>query len=577
MPTKKNFSKNRTLKLVLLFIIGLNIILPVLFFSSAQANPFLQSRSFNQSDLKTSAFSKDSYDPKNNVKEHSLGLINITDIEFQESGFFNNTAKYTNLDDDLETGALVVDYKETEFIETTRIAQKNDLNENVTENMDITILINESLSVQYNDSAEGYLVYLTRLSPCNYEQVFIENSTIPITELNDNEYSIDVIENKEWLVFDFEEYFQNPPYNFTMHLIYSYNLTVTNWRLNQNTEQDLIWDEEESIVSPKFNYEFRINGNKINQSEGKFLNIPADNLLINLSIFLPDKDYLQNHKLEINSNSISVNFLKDNKIVYTKNLIRANNSEIDIEFTANYDLRFVEPVDESWAIDRLVEEQDIRERIYFPYLVSGPQEIYLSEISIIDESVSSYQIEDTYSQFGRAFEFDEVNVTELDEDIENSLVFQANATKRAGIKITLPYMFSGEICPFTIKYETDQDLFVVITDNINMPISGLEVRIYYYGEDYGTYISEEDSQPHGKIFTDENGEILVSDVPNGNYTIEIYQGDTFIKEAEVSAYNDVNYVVTSIIHFPLVILIFGSVFGIIMFIGIIIYRKNKED
>jgi hypothetical protein len=137
-------------------------------------------------------------------------------------------------------------------------------------------------------------------------------------------------------------------------------------------------------------------------------------------------------------------------------------------------------------------------------------------------------------------------------------------------------MIKNEICPFIIKYETERDLKLIITDNIRMPISGLDVKIYYYGILYGTYISQEVSQPIGPTLTDENGEILVKDVPNGNYTIKIYQGVNLIKEAEVSSYLEINYVTTQIIHFPIIVFIFSSIGGLIFILGLRIYLKQKK-
>ena len=159
------------------------------------------------------------------------------------------------------------------------------------------------------------------------------------------------------------------------------------------------------------------------------------------------------------------------------------------------------------------------------------------------------------------------------------MIFNENATKRQGIQITLPFLLKGEICPFTFKYEVDKDLKVIITDSIRMPVVGLDVVVYYYGEKYGTYISKEKNQPIGPTITDENGEILVENVPNGNYTIKIYDPITeeLIYEAEVSAFTEINYVITPIFHFPLIVLIFSlgslSIFGL----GYKIFKKQKTS
>jgi hypothetical protein len=291
----------------------------------------------------------------------------------------------------------------------------------------------------------------------------------------------------------------------------------------------------------------------------------------------PDKTLLMNHKIQINSENFGSSILNADKSL--SRLVRANNTRFIIDFKVSYIIGFVEPVDETWAIDRLVEEKDIRERIYFPQIISGPSHIFIKYINILEDTIGFDQVESESSLFGRGVSYVEVNVTELEEDIRNSLIFNENATKRQGIKITLPYLIKGEVCPFTFKYETDKDLKVIITDNIRMPIVGLDVVVYYYGEKYGTYISKEVNQPIGPTITDQNGEILVENVPNGNYTIKIYDPITeeLILEAEVSAFTDVNYVLTPIVHFPLIVLIFSisslSSFGI----GYKIFKKQKKN
>ncbi|MHA1257879.1 MAG: hypothetical protein ACTSPS_20040, partial [Promethearchaeota archaeon] len=302
----------------------------------------------------------------------------------------------------------------------------------------------------------------------------------------------------------------------------------------------------------------------------------ADNLYVNLTMNLPDKELLHTHKLFINSINTG-KFLNPDKSVYQK--VQSNNTHILLDFNVNYILGFVEPVDETWGIDRLVEEKDIRERIYFPQIISGPSHIFIKYINILEDTIGFDQVESKTSFFGRVISYVEVNVTELEEDIRNSLIFNENATKRQGIKITLPYLIKGEVCPFIFKYETDKDLKVIITDNIRMPIVGLDVVVYYYGEKYGTYISKEVNQPIGPTITDQNGEILVENVPNGNYTIKIYDPFTeeLIFQAEVSAFTEVNYVITPIIHFPLIVLIFSicslSIFGI----GFRLFKKQKTS
>ena len=98
----------------------------------------------------------------------------------------------------------------------------------------------------------------------------------------------------------------------------------------------------------------------------------------------------------------------------------------------------------------------------------------------------------------------------------------SNDQERRGINITLPFLIKNEICPFVIKYEATENLMVRITDNIGMPLIGLQVAVEYYEEPFGTYISKEKVQPLSSQTTDINSEFIINNVPNGFYTIHIY-------------------------------------------------------
>lgn len=570
-------SKRRTTVRTLLFIfIFLNILIPLLFIGlNNTASPNFANNAYDQGVLKTQGFSKDDYKPILEEEKQALGDINITDLIYDEIGINISEDMSSDYEDDLTNDALNMSYRGTNFDSTIRKAQVDNINENITDYRKVTVLLNESISVQYNETKVGDLYYAPRLTPFIDVQLWVENDTgLPLQKVNEGNYSIENYGIINFLRFNYKDYFTFNSLNFTMHILWEYNFTIQNWKLTQDIDQELILDEDEdNMINPNFNYGFKIAGNKYNKYGNE--TIFADNLVVNLTINLPDKELLRNIRFKINSDNQNNFLTPDNSIFISGELVKANESLIEIEFYASYRILFIDPVKDTWAIDRLVEDTDIRERIYFPYIHSGPERIYIKYANIIEKTVSFGQVIETSSLFGRTLSYEEVNVTEFEEDIRNSLIFSENATKKAGIKITLPYLIKGEICPFTIKYETDLDLKIKVTDNIRMPIVGLDVKIYYYGELYGTYISNEKNQPIGTTITDENGEILVKDVPNGNYTIKIYQGETLVKEAEVSAYIEINYVITPIIHFPFVIMILGSIYGLIFGIGYYIYRKQK--
>ena len=575
--------RKTTFRKILFIIIILNFLIPLMFIG-LRSNSYsdLSKGLYEDRVPKVASFSKDDYEPILNSEKQPLGDINITEFFFNETGITLSNDMEPNYKDDLSSGALNISYNGTKFIKTNHIAQVDNLNENIADYRKITVLLNESIKVVYNasiHSLEGYLLYAPILTPFLNAEIWVKNdTTLPLQKVNEGYYSTQMIDNVNFLRFNYKDYLKYDALNFTMYLRWEYNISINDWRLTQDPTQDLLLEEDEdNSITPNFDYRFKVVGQKFNITSDTYNMILADNLEINLTINLPDRELLIDLKLKIDSKDQN-NFLNPDNSIFR--VVKANLTSFIFSFSAIYRIVFVDPVDETWAIDRLFEDRDIRERIYFPYIDSGPHRIYIKYVKVIEETISFGQVTSASSFFGRAILYEEVNVTELDQDIKNSLVFNENATKRAGIKLTLPYMIRGEINseinPIMIKYETEHDLRIIITDNIRMPIAGLDVKIYYYGELYGTYISSDKNQPIGPQITDENGEILVTNVPNGNYTIKIYQNEVLIKETEVSAYLEINYVSTPIIHFPLVIMIFGFISGTIFVIGLIIYRKQKS-
>lgn len=574
-----NCSRKERIKYFIFFLIVLNIVIPLLIVGlqgNTQSN--VDDNYYYDKIPKTHSFSKRDYEPILDSEKQGLGDINVTDLIFDEIGITSTNGMSTPYKEDISSPALNISYNGTQFIKTKKIAQVDNLNENITDYRQITVLINESIDVVYNasiQSLEGYLLYAPKLTPCLVVQLWIENDTYSLRKVNNQYYSTEPINKINFLKYNYRDNFTDNALNLTMHIIWEYNLTISSWKLTQYEVDDLLIEEENQVLSPEFKYEFNIIGKKFNGSQNVIIN--AKTLEVNLTVNFPDKGLLRNHEIQINSEKFGSNILNADKSLSW--LVLANNTKFLIDFTVNYIIGFVEPVDETWAIDRLVEEKDIRERIYFPRIISGPSHIFVKYINILEDTIGFEQVKSAVSLFGRDISYVEVNVTELEEDIKNSLIFSENATKRQGIKITLPYLIKGEVCPFTFKYETDKDLRIIITDNIRMPIVGLDVVVYYYGEKYGTYISKEVNQPIGPTITDQNGEILVENVPNGNYTIKIYNPITeeLIFEAEVSAFTEVNYVITPIIHFPLIVLIFSisslGIFGI----GFIVFKKQKTS
>lgn len=516
----------------------------------------------NQDNPKINDFSKDDYSPIIEEKKHGLGNITVYNMSFNglEIGRYIYNASYPLLWNDYNSGALNITSKEMKFIETNESARIDNLNSDIADRNEITVELNETLEVQYDNPNEGYLIYRPRLYPSYLTDLYIFYDT-DISKLTmDTDYYID---DNDFLVFDYMDYFQKgPTFNFTMYLIWEYNLTLSPWKLNQYTNKLNITKAEQNCTA-KFSYEFTLTGEMYQADTNQ--KVPSEHVIVALNVNLPDRQLLDNHSLLLNNETVTIedhlNLDKSINITLSDSF-NTNRSWFFLNFTAKYALKFIDPVFKTWAIDRLVGLRNIREMIYFPTLSSGPKHIYLSYLSIYEPATSAEDILSTNSLFEREV-----------------LYFSENISDNGGVRLNIeaPYMVVGETCPFSVIYFAVDRLRIVVTDNIKMPIMGLKVLIYYYNVSYGTYISNYRTQPTAPLKTNENGEVTLNNVPKGNYTVEVYQHGNLIIRTTASTDNEINYIYTNIMHIPIWILVFGSINGFFLIIGIIIYLKSKKS
>ncbi len=512
--------------------------------------------------LKINAFSKDEYSSILQEEKSGLGEISVLNISFHERGF-DNSSQFNELDKDIGKD-LNITYDGTSFVETMVNASRNYLKEGYINNNVVRINLNETLLVNFDNTTSeeglaGFLVYLPRLTSIEILEIYVGGSI-----LTEDEYSI---VNDGFLKFDYFDYFDSPEDGqFSMNIIYSYELSLINWKIDQLNIDDLVANQSMQNFTAKYAYTFLLKGNKFSGNLPTS-EIEADNLNVNLLVSLFDHQLLNNFSLALNSEQIDnienyqVSYGKFN--ISLKDSFSANSSIFHLNFTSNFVIAFQDPVRYSWAIDRLVSGNNIRERIYFPQILEGPEHLLL-KFTFYQETIEDEQIDDISSQFNRIV--NHLPISEIEEPYINQ-----------GILVYTPSLIFGEYgCPFTIRYEATNDLRIIITDNINMPLWNLDVQIFYYNTVYGTYISNNFTQPIAPLVANENGEIILRYLPNGEYKIDIFRRGIKIKSVNISTEQETHYISTNVIHFPSVILSFGLISIVILLIGFFIYLRNKK-
>ncbi|MBN1800185.1 MAG: hypothetical protein JW891_01685 [Candidatus Lokiarchaeota archaeon] len=551
--------------LTVTFFIGTILAFDMIFPVRARA------QSLDESLLNIQDFSAQDYESLIDYTDQVRGVISASDMEFQELGMgFYADSEYSELVDDYSSGALNLSYVSTEFVNTTNPACRKRVSNDVVENIKLTVLLNESVNVEFNKTMlpEGYLIYRSLLTPIRIINLQV-NSTEGFEEIEDINFEID---DNDFLVFNYGQHYNDiDELNFTMYIILEYDLTINPWVLEQSNSDDIIVTQQEQTIEAKYNYYFQIKGYQHNDSLGS--TIISSKTLINLTISLPNKELLRDYALEISGDSKELSKYLNPDDSFNTGFISLNESSFSLDFTADFNISFLEPVDGFWTIDRLAKGRDVRQRIYFPKITSGPSDIYVGSVKIFERSISYNQNVTASSQFGREVIIQNASVEDW---VENPHYISSNKLEKWGLNITLPYMILGETCPITIEYVPSQDLHVKVTDNIGMPISGLQIVVYYCGQPYGSYMSQNTSQSLSTQTTDIRSEIFIGNVPNGDFTIDVYWLGTHQGSYTVSSYKSINLVSTPIFHFPTWLIVLGVFSTALLGAGYVLYKKNKK-
>jgi len=566
MSNRKQIYSIGSIRILIIALIIITFTVPV-FLGNLKTNSLIDNTP-SEDALNSSEFTKDNYTAILTDEDYGLGSVTIDDMHFNIflKGIDNNSEVYPLLDEDVEiSGALKIDTESVEFIETITPAIVDNLNGT---NRDIiTVKLNESLKITYNNPQEGYLIYFSHFSGAKLLDFYVDNGSSIIKLDEGIDYTIDSF---RFIVFYYEDYFDLASFNFTMYLIWEYSLRLQEWSIEQKEETPLIMREREQNFTSRFLYKFFLLGYMVIPDLSG--TIPADYIDVALTINPPDKELLSYQAININTFDKNVNdYVNPDKSfsIEISDLFRPNASIFLLNFTCNFGLKFEEPVGDSWAIDRLVAWRNRRERIYFISMVTGPPHIFLKSVALYDKGIF-------FDQDLKYKDIKYVNAISLFNREVQLIDANASSPRQLGLKVIMPYVILGETCPFTITYNTTETLKIVVTDSIKMPLVGANIEILHFGVKYGTYISNKSIQPIHPGTTDGNGELVLNNVPRGNYTARVIWDGKVVEEAIVTTDKEVNYVITSVPHFPLWILIFGMTSGIILVVGALFYLKYKK-
>ncbi len=557
---KKNLTKKIIYLIIIVILISVSSIFLLIPFSKKNTNLYYSY--LNQNNLiNSNSFSEEDFSSILAEEKNGLGSISIQNISYYKKGFTNYTSqlKYKRVNDDILNETLNITYLGTQFKGVLTNATRDYLKSTFIDQNKIAILINESLQISFDNSSDedglaGYLIYLPCLTPIEINEIYINKGAISSID-----YAIKEIKCYPFIYFNYFNFLGlQTSGTFSMDIIFSYNLTLKNWEATQINYEDIVVINKVQNISADYVYNFEIVGEQIIGDTSIEGTGKASDLNVSLKIIPFDRTQLTYTILKLNGKNKNINNYTSDNIIYINlsDSFQANNSEFSLSFTTEFRVQFYNAVDKTWAIDRLVENLYIRERIYFPSITEGPSRLVV-RFSFSESTILEEDIIDSYTQFERA-------ITEI-------------SPEQFGIKIITPVLVKGELaCPIAIKYQAIRNFRIIIRDNFDVPLSGLNIKLFYNNKPYGTYISNNKIQPIAPLTTNKNGEINLAFLPDGFYTIAIYKDGNLEAVKTLNTNQPVYDFKTEIPHIPIVVIVFGSLSILIICIGVIFYFRNYK-
>jgi len=488
-----------------------------------------------------------------NEQIFGLGNISILDMDTTERGILYRTG-YDDILSDIVYEHLYPHNFELVLVDTIEPAKYNIIDPRERSET-IEVRLNCSIYFDYNESAQGRILYKTNLYPADLIKVYLNG-----TELPEDNYTID---SESAVVYNYREHHSNK--NGTLHFsfIYDYIINVEDWEISQFPFQDLYMTKISQSLSVRYNFGFSLSSYAINIST-QIIEL-ADDLNLTYQFSIQDSEKLRSFSYSIGDLAQTVNNHKNSKNWFN-GTCPANQIEIALNFTADFTVEFKDVCYDFWAIDRLVWMNNVRERIYFLSITDGPSGLNIEDIQFNELNIYYGQYLSVKTNFERSASVINLNLTG-----------GGGLDKTPGLKTTAPYFIKNEVLAVIVRYFTNDSLTVVITDQVLNPVEGVVVKFYYFNHSYGTYISLELSQSIPLQITDFSGRVTLPYVPKGLYRVELYTAaNQFVANGTADTEIALNYINTPIPHVPTTIIIFTLLYSIIFLIGAWIYIKNKK-
>jgi hypothetical protein len=492
-----------------------------------------------------------SYERINRNGEQPVGNISVTAITSMGRGLTVGGLGINILN-------ITFSYVGFEFLGTQKIASVNTRTASTRIGY-ITIRINDTARFTYyaNDS-KMLAAFKSTLYEGILQEVYMNSTQIPLGQIQ---------KLSGGYVYNYSYYHNLYPNGIlNMHYIIDYNITLNMWRMIQDTVVKAPYLTSYSReITGFYNYTFAPGKTGLDLTATYLVNLPDASRLIFLSMSRytgttpPSTGIKITAYTKYSNNSILIN-------------TATNITHYSINFKANFTLSFVNRYWSYWNKDYLYSGRDVRARQYELQCTDGPSSIMISHFKFNESSIPFEDKISLLSTFERPLTSSNMNYSSAARISGTTFTFGTSGS-------TFYFLVKGEIDIITIRYHSERQLNIIIVDQVSVPVMNAEIRLFYGSSDilFGTIMSKSQNYPIAAKYTDNQGQIILKDLPSGSYKISIYFNGVFVQNSTVSSSDSLSYIETSIPHFPTWTVVFSSLCAVFIISGLKIIKKNKRS
>lgn len=344
---------------------------------------------------------------------------------------------------------------------------------------------------------------------------------------------------------------------------------------------------EGNQTEQKIDYQFSFRFDSLDPISASFIYLPADSDKISSPSF--GRFYDSNSSFIKTESADKIdNYTGEKPAWYLQGSYYPIDPQYYLQFNCsmNYTIEFTNIYTDRWTCDRLTYLTYGRRRTLSLNITDGPETMLVRNIRF---NLTNIDFQDYYNMVSHSGLFDPITTPYTGNVVAGNNTYKVYEGPIGGpfdwvangtfFKIDRMQKSQG-VMLLDFWYEASQNFTLRITDEVNNPLPGARVYMYYQGKPFGAKMSENDSIIYPPKTSNNLGFVELKNIPTGEYDLEIFYDSQIVGIYSFSTHDLENgqriTISTSVPYQPTILIGWIIVCSIIFVVGIYYLRKKKN-